>query len=87
MFVSGIVITSLAPVGMIVTGFGMMCGLTEGSKDCGSLLLGGLAATGVLLGVGLPLLLIGAHREPVATARVMPWVTPHGAGLGLRFDL
>ena len=87
MFVSGIVITSLAPLGMFVTSIGMLCGLTEGSKDCGNLVLGGLATTGVLLGVGLPLLLIGAHRDPVASARIMPWVTPNSAGVGLRFEL
>ena len=46
-------------------------------------LLGGAA----LLGVGLPLSVIGGKREPVGTARLTPWASPHGGGLGLRVDL
>lgn len=46
-------------------------------------LLGGAA----LLGVGLPLIVIGGKREPIGTARLTPWASPHGGGLGLRFDL
>ena len=92
MFVTGIVITSLAPIGFIVTGLGMMCGLmstsdTRGGDDCGQLLVGGLVTTAVLAGVGIPLIVIGAKRDPVGVGRVAPWVTPHGAGVGLRFDL
>jgi hypothetical protein len=92
MFVTGIVITSLAPIGLIVTGLGMMCGLmstsdTRGGDDCGQLLVGGLVTTAVLAGVGIPLIVIGAKRDPVAIGRVAPWVTPRGAGVGLRFDL
>ena len=87
MFVSGIVITSLAPIGCIVTSLGMLCGLSEGSRDCGNLIFGGLLTTAVLAGVGVPLIVIGAKREPVATARITPWLAPRSAGLGLRFEL
>jgi hypothetical protein len=93
MFVTGIVITSFAPIGFIVTGLGMMCGLVNGgtdsrtSPDCGELIIGGLVTTAVFTGVGIPLIVIGAKRDPVAVGRVAPWLTPQGAGIGLHFDL
>jgi hypothetical protein len=40
-----------------------------------------------LLGAGLPMIVIGGKREPVGTARLTPWASPHGGGLGLRVDL
>lgn len=48
---------------------------------------GGALAALALAGVGIPLIAIGAKREPVATARVTPWATPQAAGLKLRLDL
>lgn len=87
MFVSGIVITSLAPIGLMVASLGTLCGLGEGSNDCGDIIVGGLVATGILAGVGVPLIVIGAQRDPVAVGRVAPWLTPHSAGVGLHFDL
>jgi hypothetical protein len=45
----------------------------------------------VLLGVGIPLLVIGAKKEPVeedvAKATITPWLTPNAAGVGLRIDM
>ena len=92
MFVTGIVVTSLAPIGLIVTGLGLMCGIINGmdsraSDGCGELIIGGLVTTAVFAGVGVPLIVIGAKRDPVAVGRVAPWVTPQGAGIGLHFDL
>jgi len=88
MFVTGIVITSLAPIGLLVSSVGMLCSLSfSSSNGCGDLIVGGLVTTGILAGVGVPLLVIGAQRDPVATGRIAPWLTPHGAGVGLRFDL
>ena len=88
MFVTGIVITSFAPIGFIVTSLGLLCGLTfENSRGCGEIIIGGLVTTGVFAGVGIPLIVIGAKRDPVAVGRIAPWATPHGAGVGLRFDL
>jgi hypothetical protein len=40
-----------------------------------------------LIGGGVPMIVIGAKRDPVATARVTPWASPRAAGLNLRFDL
>jgi hypothetical protein len=89
MFVTGIVITSLAPIGLLVTSVGMLCGLTSTSRssDCGELIVGGLVTTAIFAGVGVPLIVIGAKRDPVAVGRIAPWVTPKAAGVGLHFDL
>ena len=48
---------------------------------------GGLLSAAVLAGVGIPLIVIGGKKEPVGTAQLTPWATPHGVGLGLRVDL
>ena len=48
---------------------------------------GGLLSAAALAGVGIPLIVIGGKKEPVGTAQLAPWATPHGAGLGLRIDL
>lgn len=48
---------------------------------------GGLLSAAVLAGVGIPMIVIGGRKEPVGTAQLSPWATPHGAGLGLRLDL
>lgn len=89
MFVTGIVVTSLAPIGLLVTSVGMLCGLTTtgSANGCGDLIIGGLVTTAVFAGVGVPLIVVGAKRDPVAIGRIAPWVTPHAAGVGLRFDL
>ena len=48
---------------------------------------GGLLSAAVLAGVGIPLIVIGGKKEPVGTAQLAPWATPHSAGLKLRLDL
>jgi hypothetical protein len=40
-----------------------------------------------LIGAGIPMIVIGGKREPIGTARLTPWASPHGGGLGLRVDL
>ena len=40
-----------------------------------------------LIGAGIPMIVIGGKKEPVATARLTPWASPNGGGLGLRVDL
>ena len=87
MFVTGIVLTSASPIGLMVVSLAALCGMGETSTDCGDIVIGGLATTVILAGVGIPLLVIGAKRDPVAVGRIAPWVTPHAAGLGLHFDL
>jgi hypothetical protein len=47
---------------------------------------GGALSAVVLLGVGIPLIVIGGKREP-AVARVTPWASPQAAGLKLNVDL
>jgi hypothetical protein len=62
-------------------------------KDCSSYdttIYGGLISAVVLVGVGVPLIVIGAKKEPVdpgATATLQPWAAPSTAGLSLRVDL
>jgi hypothetical protein len=87
MFVTGIVLTSASPIGLMIATLGMFCGLGETSTDCGDIAIGGLATTAILAGVGIPLIVIGAKRDPVTVGRIAPWVTPHAAGVGLHFDL
>jgi len=63
---------------------------TTHGVDCGrfdATIYGGLLSGAVLLGVGIPLIMIGGKKEPVGTARIAPWATPQGAGLGLRIAL
>ncbi len=47
---------------------------------------GGAISALVLVGVGIPLIVIGGKREP-AVARVSPWASPQAAGLKLNVDL
>jgi hypothetical protein len=47
---------------------------------------GGAISALVLVGVGIPLIVIGGKREP-AMARVSPWASPQAAGLKLNVDL
>ena len=63
--------------------------LTQGT-NCGRFdptIYGGLISAAVLAGVGIPLIIIGGKREPVASARVTPWATPQAAGLSLQLHL
>lgn len=92
--IAGIVLTSLAPVGLIVTSIGFLsCVSVDGSQGSGKqschsgLMLGGLVFTAAAVGIGVPLLVAGARREPVATARVALWLTPRSSGLGLSLEL
>jgi hypothetical protein len=49
---------------------------------------GGLISAAVLAGVGIPLIVIGAKKEPVpVTATLSPWATARSAGVGLRIDM
>lgn len=94
MVVAGIVVTSLAPVGLIVTSFGFLsCVSGDGSQGSGKqtchsdLMVGGLFLTAAALGIGVPLLVVGARRKPVATAVIAPLLTPRSYGLSLLLKL
>jgi hypothetical protein len=98
MMIGGIVMVSLAPVALAVAGFSALgkglCSIdNESGAGCDgydAVTFGALISALGLVGAGVPLLVIGAQKEPVdtsATASVSPWVSPTGAGLGLRIDM
>jgi len=49
---------------------------------------GSLLLMTAMLGVGIPMIVVGAKREPARPAAVVtPWVSPSTAGLALRLNL
>jgi hypothetical protein len=100
MMAGGIVMVSLAPVALIVAGFAglgkALCGVDDydSSRTCSGydpVIYGSLAGAFVLVGAGVPLLVIGAKKEPVddsdATATISPWATPTSGGLSIRLQM
>ncbi|MES1184978.1 MAG: hypothetical protein ABUL60_14285 [Myxococcales bacterium] len=102
MMAGGIVMVSFAPIALLVVMVANIeqkaCEngtYYSGSRDapginCGRFdptIYGGLVTAAALVGVGIPMIVIGGKKEPVGTASLAPWASPHGAGLGLRFDL
>jgi hypothetical protein len=98
MMAGGIVMVSFVPIALLVAMVGSLektaCSsdLYYGSaqSDCGRFngsIYGGLLTAGVLMGVGIPMIVIGGKREPLGSARLTPWATPHAAGLGFRIEL
>jgi hypothetical protein len=98
MMAGGIVMLSLAPVALVVSGFARLAKVVcDADRDVGCdedydpTIYGALLTGVALVGVGIPLVVIGAKKEPVeapeATATISPWATPNGAGVGLRIDL
>jgi len=103
MMAGGIVMVSFVPVSLLVVmvasiqqsvcehdTYSSTSGTLMDRTDCGRYdptIYGGLFTGAALLGIGIPLIVIGGKKEPVGTARVAPWASPHGAGLGLRVDL
>jgi hypothetical protein len=72
---------------------GNSAGVSYGYRSCSgydTTIYGGLISALVLVGVGVPLIVVGAKKEPVgpgATATLQPWAAPSTAGLSLRVDL
>jgi hypothetical protein len=100
MLVSGVVLVSLAPVGLFVATmtnlFYAECrnssyALNPRCDTHTTITMGALVGGFACAVVGVPLIAIGGKREPVgaapATATIAPWATPQAAGLGLRIDL
>ncbi len=107
MMAGGIVMVSLAPLALFSTILASaresVCEGEEPALDgtrhvgshCGRYRVakfGLLAGGAALLGVGIPLIVIGAKREPehrpsTAQATISSWLTPNAAGVGLRLDL
>ncbi len=98
MMVGGIVMVSLAPVALVVAGVARLgkgiCDIDDErgcDDDYDPTIYGSLLTGVVLLGVGIPLLVVGAKKEPVeedvARATITPWLTSNAAGVGLRVDM
>jgi hypothetical protein len=101
MMVGGIVMVSLAPVALLVAGTAAvgrgLCSIgtdSESTRSCSGyepFIYGGLLSALTLVGVGVPLIVIGATKEPVdpsgLNASLSPWATQTSAGLSLRLTL
>ena len=100
MMAGGIVMVSLAPVALLVSGIAgvgkSICSIDNPDRydncdEYNPALYGGLLSALVLVGVGIPMIVIGAKKEPVdapnVAATVSPWVAPSAAGLSLRVDM
>ena len=103
MMAGGIVMVSFVPIALLVAWVASIeqsacehgtyysgTGIETAGVNCGRFdptIYGGLLGAAALAGAGIPMIVIGGKREPLGTARLAPWASPHGAGLGLRFDL
>jgi len=102
MMAGGIVMVSFVPIALLVAmvasieqsacehGTYYNGSIQTAGVNCGRYdptIYGGLLGAAALAGAGIPMIVIGGKREPLGTARLAPWASPHGAGLGLRFDL
>ena len=92
LMVAGIVLTAAGPTVWIVGALSSTCrndDIDGSSSSCGPgvggawMFLGGA----VLIGTGIPLIVIGAKRVPAARVAVAPWVSPRNTGLALRVEL
>lgn len=94
MMAVGIVMVAAAPI-VFVTALmeDANCISVDGRCDDSGVTTAALTITGIgLIGCGIPLIIIGAKREPVngqpaPAARLMPWVSPNSAGATVRLDL
>jgi len=101
MMAGGIVMTSLSPIALLVSATAAVSeSVCDVSYDIDSgyrdrcdydgVIYGSLLTGVVLLGVGIPLIVVGAKKEPESehlTATVTPWATPNAAGIGVRFAM
>jgi hypothetical protein len=102
MMAGGIVMVSFVPIALLVAWVASIeqsaCehgtyyngSIQTAGVDCDRFnptIYGGLLGAAALAGAGIPMIVIGGKKEPVGIARLAPWASPHGAGLGLRFDL
>ena len=67
--------------------YGRISTAGSGCDDYDPTIYGGLISAAVLVGVGIPMIVIGGKKEPVATARITPWATAKSAGFGLRVEM
>jgi hypothetical protein len=102
MMVGGIVMVSFVPVALLAAwvadieqtdcerGGYLLSGTRSSDLNCKRFdptIYGGLISAGVLMGVGVPLIVIGGKKEPLGTARLTPWATRRAGGLSLRLEL
>jgi hypothetical protein len=100
MMTGGIVMVSLAPVAFLVSGIAALgkglCNVGtedrfDSCDDYDPTIYGSLIVGFGLLGGGIPLIVIGAKKEPVGNstpaATLSPWASPSAAGLSLRLNL
>jgi hypothetical protein len=88
MMVAGIVLVSSAPIVLVAGVLSTSCNRdTTDSCDVAPRLLGFTAASLILIGAGVPLIVIGAKRVPVARVSAVPWVGRRDAGLQLLLDM
>lgn len=101
MMVVGIILTSLSPIPLWMSvGYstdksscrsgGIFGGVSDSSSNCNrndGAMYGTLALGLGLVGAGIPLIVVGSKRVPLARASVTPWAAPGASGLSLRLDL
>jgi hypothetical protein len=103
MMAGGIVMVSFVPIALIAAWvadieqsqcegnyYDFGSGQTTRGVNCDRFdptIYGGLISAAVLLGAGVPLIIVGAKKEPLGTAQITPWATPQAAGLSLRLKL
>jgi hypothetical protein len=80
MMVTGIVLTSLAPLALLVGTAGMVSSQPW-------LFAGGYLTGFALAGAGIPLMVVGGRRKPIVSGYLAPWVTPRSGGLQLGLTL
>jgi hypothetical protein len=102
MMAGGIVMVSFVPIALLAAwiadiqqnqceiGYGLFASESTHGTNCDRYdptIYGGLISAAVLLGAGVPMIIIGGKKEPAPTAKLAPWASPQAAGLSLRLDL
>jgi hypothetical protein len=104
MMVGGIVMVSFVPVALLAAWvadieqnqcehgyYSFSSGAVSQGTDCGRFdrtIYGGLISAAVLMGVGVPLIIVGGKKEPAGVeAKLSPWATPHAGGLSLKLHM
>ena len=100
MMVVGIIMTSIGPIPLLMSvGYssgksscqtGLFGGVSDSGSSCNrndGRMYGTLALGLGLLGAGIPMIIVGSKRVPIARASLTPWAAPGAGGLSLRLDL
>ncbi len=90
MMAGGIVLTSAGPIFLMVGVLTTHCSYEsrlDGSCNAGTRLLAFGLGAAALVGVGIPLIVMGAKRVPARHVALAPWLSPEHAGLQLHLEL